>query len=475
MNLPGRFILLAATLACLSTGCATYRPVPLTAAAVDRALAPPTPQALAEQSARLRNPLLRPVDLDAPAGFTPEQAAVVAVMVNPALRVERDRRGIAAAQVIQAGILPNPVLSYALDSPFGANAGGAVNAYGLGLEFNFSSLITRNAKIDAAQAAASQVSLDVAWQEWLVAQSARGAAYDVIAYRRQLADATAIAGKLESIAGKLQTALERQEVTGPDAAAAQAAAQEAAVTVSVVRQSLAAAEVAFNRALGLPPQSPVNVADAADLPSRLDVPTVAELLRGLEDRRLDLIALRRAYASQEATVRAAVLGQFPPVALGIGNTRDFGDFLTLGPSLTAELPIFDRNQGNIAIERATRQQVYDVYVTRVFEARNDVAAAVAAINTLNGTIAAQAAEVPTLRKIVDAYDVGLKAGNVDLGTYYVAAVNLAQKQVALVALRQELIRSKINLELAAGLYLPDATPRGTGVPPASAGLPVRNE
>ena len=409
-------LLLAATPFLLAGvgGCATYRPVPLTAAAVDRALAPPTAAAMAEQAARLRNPLLGPVAFDPAADeLTPEQAAIAAVLVNPALRAERDRRGIAAAQVIQAGILPNPTLSYAWDIPFGSNSAGNVSGFGLGLDFNFTSLLTRNAKVRAARAGASEVSFDVAWQEWRVAQAARLAAYDVVGYRRQLADSTAIAGKLEAISEKLQAALKRQEITGPDAAAAKAAAQEAAVTVASVKQSLAAAEVAYNRAMGFPPQTPVRLAASAGLPSSFGVPAVDDLLEGLEDRRLDLIALRRGYDSQEETVRVAVLGQFPPVALGVGNTRDFGNFLTLGPSLTADLPFFDRNQGNIAIERATRKQLYDIYVIRVFEARNDVASAARAIATLNGVIAAQAAEIPTLRGIVDAYDTGLKAGNVE--------------------------------------------------------------
>jgi len=41
-----------------------------------------------------------------------DEAAAIALYSNPALRAIRDRRGLAAAPLVQAGILPNPVVSY---------------------------------------------------------------------------------------------------------------------------------------------------------------------------------------------------------------------------------------------------------------------------------------------------------------------------------------------------------------------------
>jgi len=51
--------------------------------------------------------------IDVARGIGPDEAAAIALYSNPALRAIRDRRGLAAAQLIQAGILPNPVVSYA--------------------------------------------------------------------------------------------------------------------------------------------------------------------------------------------------------------------------------------------------------------------------------------------------------------------------------------------------------------------------
>ena len=51
------------------------------------------------------------LSVDLRRGIGPDDAAAIALYSNPALRAIRDRRGLAAAQVIQAGILPNPVVS----------------------------------------------------------------------------------------------------------------------------------------------------------------------------------------------------------------------------------------------------------------------------------------------------------------------------------------------------------------------------
>ena len=45
---------------------------------------------------------------------------------------------------------------------------------------------------------------------------------------------------------------------------------------------------------------------------------------------------------------------------------------TQGYEVTVDIPVFDRNQGQIAIAKATRQQLFDEYAARVAEARSQV-------------------------------------------------------------------------------------------------------
>ena len=62
---------------------------------------------------------------------------------QPDLAGVRDARGLAGAQVIQAGILPNPQLSPSLDLPLGNSVPGVRTAYGLNLNWEVTALFAR--------------------------------------------------------------------------------------------------------------------------------------------------------------------------------------------------------------------------------------------------------------------------------------------------------------------------------------------
>src|SRR6185436_15653821 len=111
-------------------------------------------------------------------------------------------------------------------------------------------------------------------------------------------------------------------------------------------------------------------------------------------RRLDLLALKKGYDSQDAVLRAAILAQFPKATLGFNAARDTSDTRTIGLGATIDIPLFDRNQGVIATETATRQKLFDEYAVRVFEARSDVASAVVNIESLNAQLTAAQASLP---------------------------------------------------------------------------------
>src|SRR6202007_933344 len=101
-------------------------------------------------AAQLHHPLLPPVPLNLRSGLGPDQAAILAVILSPKLRADRDRRGVAVAQLIQAGILPNPQLGYTRDFVAGGNTAGTVSAYGFSGSWDISALISHSAKVEAA-------------------------------------------------------------------------------------------------------------------------------------------------------------------------------------------------------------------------------------------------------------------------------------------------------------------------------------
>jgi outer membrane protein TolC len=104
--------------------------------------------------------------------------------------------------------------------------------------------------------------------------------------------------------------------------AAESAARDAESAVLQARRDADNQRLALKRAMGLSPTSELRLAGDVALRSHIDIPTYGELAEGLETRRIDLLALRRGYDSEEATLRAEVLSQFPKINLGFNRASD---------------------------------------------------------------------------------------------------------------------------------------------------------
>jgi outer membrane protein TolC len=380
---------------------------------------------------------------------------VLAVIASPGLRAVRDQHSLASAQLLQAELLPNPTLDATLDPVTGGNTVGAVTGYSIGPSWEVTALISHEAKVAAARAGAQSAQLEVAWQEWQFAMAAKKFVYELLALRAQAAQADAVDKRLADNSALIQRAVDAHDRTLLDSAAADAAGQKAHADALGAHRDLQQQELMLNQALGLPPHANVPIQDIGVLPSRLELPSEDELLKGLEDRRLDLLALRRGYDSQEQTLRVAVLSQFPKIVLGFHQASDTTNVHTTGFGVTIDLPIFDRGQGAIAIETATRQRLFDEYATRIFEARSAIVQSLADIGSLNEQIAAAEAAMPSLERLVNTYELALGQHNMDVLSYYTAINDLAQKKIDLLKLKQQLMDNKIAIELAAGTYLPE--------------------
>jgi outer membrane protein TolC len=183
------------------------------------------------------------------------------------------------------------------------------------------------------------------------------------------------------------------------------------------------------------------------------LPSIETLTTGLEGQRLDLLALKSGYESEEQRLRAAILNQFPKINIGFAQARDNSDVVSTGFGITIDLPLFDRNQGAIAVENATRTKLFDEYVARLFEARGDIARIIANMASLQGQIEAAENSIPILQNVVDSYHTALLQGNADVLTYYNARAELITRRLELLDLKRQLADMDIALEIAAGRYL----------------------
>jgi outer membrane protein TolC len=459
---PNLIRMVAPTLAvALLAGCATYRPAPLDEQTVREGLQPPVRIATTE----LEHPLLPPLAVDVADGLSPDEAAVLAVLGNAELRASRTRHGVAGAELIAAGILPNPQLTVTADYPLHDDT-GATTATGLGLSLELNALLTRGQDRSAAQAQLESVDLDLAWQEWQVAQEARLQTCRRAFLVRQLALARDEEEALRTNLRKLDEAADAHLVTETVRSATIDAYRTARSTRLQIEARCDDARHEFNRVLGEAPDRVIEVqargvpllaaadsALAAGLAARIDslhsVPGDS-LLAVFEGRRLDLAAFRLGYESQEHGLHAAVLRQFPRVGIGINRLVDTSDVHTLGPALTLDLPIFDRNQGEVRIARATREQLRAEYVARVFAARADVADLLQQMSHVRDQLVNAEQALPELSRLVDVYAGALRVGQVDAMLYFDARTRRFATQLEALALRADLAELSVGLETVTG-------------------------
>ena len=435
------------------SGCAVYHKLPMDQSTVSESLNPPSIEAIRIKAKSIQHPILKPVEFDIRDGLSPDEAAILAVLANPTLRALRDQKGISAAQLLQAGILPNPQLSYNLDIPTGGNTQDTVNAFGFGLGWDITSLITHGAKLDMAQSHAQSVDLDIAWKEWQVAQAARLNIYRLIFTEKQLLLARNIVKQRKKNLAVIQRGFSMGVVTVLDLSAAKAANQQARNSVLILEQEHEHERHALNQTLGIPADNKVLLQRDIKLSIWQGLPTTQKIMNGLEKRRLDLLALKTGYESQEAQVRAAILSQFPKINIGLAHARDTGNVITTGFAATIDLPFFDRNQGQIAVERAGRKQLFDEYIARVFEAHSKIATILGDMKSLKKQVEAAEQSLQISSGLLETYKKALAEGNADILVYNDTRNEAANWQLKILQLKRDLSDMGIALEIAAGEYI----------------------
>jgi len=381
-------------------------------------------------------------------GLDVTEVAMLAVTNSPELRVKRDELGIARAQAFAAGLLPDPQLALSADFPRQSGA-GLGTAYSLGLSEDISALLTRSSRRAAARSQASQVNLDLLWAEWQTVAQARLLFDQVLNLRAQQARLTQEQDALATVSGYIHAALQAGNLTYDSASAGLNAEADVHKRLADTAIALHQAQSDLHQLLGLAPTAPLDLV-GAPYASR---PTPAQVQTALDDlprRRPDLLALQAGYQSQEAKVRSAILAQFPALNIGFNTARDTSAVYTNGLSIGITLPLFDRNRGNIAIERATRQQLHDDYAARVLGARSDMQRITRDLATLDQQLATLTAHARQLDQARASAERAWQAGTLDWPTYLAIRSNALGADLDLLATQQQRAMQSIALEALLG-------------------------
>lgn len=346
-------------------GCATYQPLPLD----HHARAAPRPEDIKIDPSVMHMFPPRRHRFDPSRGLGMTDVAILAVANNPQLKLARGERGIAQAQAFDAGLLPDPVLDLAHGMPTGGPA--ETSSFDLGLSYDVEKLLTHPLAKRAATASARKVDLDLLWMEWQVIGAARQLFVRDVYQAKMLAVLHEEADMLAKQHARLVAAGKNGDVSQAVVVTDLSGLQAVETRLHDAERQLLKTRQDLNALLGLSPEASLHLVGPATVVT-LDATGVNHDLDDLSRRRPDLLGLQEGYRSADARYRQAILEQFPAIQVGFTRARDTDGIYTRGFQVSLTLPIFNRNRGNIAIAKATRNELHDEYAVRLAQARTQV-------------------------------------------------------------------------------------------------------
>lgn len=354
----------AAASALAIAGCASYHPLPLAEHArlanriddIVHTVPPPAPGAKA-------------IVIDVGQPLSVDQVGLLAILNDPELRTERGESDLARADLTQSATLPNPSVSLSYAALLGGP--GTTGAFTASLAQDVASLVTYRSRVSAARAHVSEVNANLLWNEWQVAQKARLLAVDLYWGERSIDSSEAALQSLSKEAADVSRAVDAGSMSLSELSPISASKASAEHTLATMRLEQLKNWQDLDALLGMKP----GIRFAIAAPQVPEVPTDLDAqIAGVPARRPDLVALQLGYRSADESVRAAILGQFPAFVLGGTYGSDTSDVRSAGPTATFDLPIFNRNQGEVAKTRATRRLLHEQYQARLDDSVSSILA-----------------------------------------------------------------------------------------------------
>lgn len=285
--------------------------------------------------------------------LTVDNAVAIALVNNPSLQATFEEIGIAQADLVQAGLLENPVFAGSVRFP----QDGGHTATQFSVSQNFLDLIALPLRRRAAQTQFRSLQLQVADNVLMLEAAVRDAFYTVqgaqqmLGMRKKVLEATLISKDLAETQHKVGN------LSALDLTTQQMAYHQAEIDLDRDEAELAKDRERLSLLLGIPNDTDTwtITAPLPDLVS--NDPDLKEVEQLALDRRLDLDAARQETVAFRSAITATRFGSGTSgVSLGIETEKDAEGVRATGPTFSLPIPVFDRNQSAVAKSRAKWRQ-----------------------------------------------------------------------------------------------------------------------
>ena len=306
-------------------------------------------------------PVLRPPVV------TVSQAVAEAIANNPGLIAERLGVTVAQSSVITAGLRPNPVASTSADhlDLLGTGFNDVNNAgppeYSLRVDLPWERAHKRELRLDAAGYQKKIAEQKLADSVRRLTLDVTLACVDVMEAKAKLSLANENLRSLESLVGVNERRVSAGSIPPIELTRSRVAMLQFRSSVKTAELALTTARLRLQTLLGRTPGPLlVDVSDGLKVSLPQSPPDLPRIEQAALTRRPDLQAVRLDQARSQADLRLQVAQGKVDYTVGAEYRRQQGlngRGNTLGFFFSAPLPVFNRNQGEIARATAEQQQI----------------------------------------------------------------------------------------------------------------------
>lgn len=290
-----------------------------------------------------------------------DDAVQIALINNPDLQASFAELGVAEADLVQAGRLPNPGFSFAR-----THAGDDIKIE-RSLTLGLLQLITMPAASRIEARRFEQVRLQLATRVLATAAQTRQAYYKAVASQQGLAYQEQVGQAAEAAHELAAKMAERGNYSRLDAAREQLFYAETQTRLQRVRREALQDKETLARLLGLPPSFTLPARLPA-LPKHID--TAADVERQAVEQRLDVQAARMELEGLRDSLGLTRASRFINVLdLGALRTSESGKAPEIGYQVSLDIPLFDWGEARVAKAEAIYMQSASKLAATALDAR----------------------------------------------------------------------------------------------------------
>lgn len=401
-------------------------------------------------------------------GRTPlkiEHALAMALRNNREIRSQVEQISASRADLVQAGLLPNPVVGLTLRFPFDPASGGSF--IGAQVVHSFTALWLRGGKIRAADARLNQTVLDISDKALRLVAEVKSTHARIAFGQLAVHHADHNLATIQKSIDSLESRVRGGEGTSLDVNRARQQFAKAQAERAITVRDLAKERRRMLELLGFAEEN-------AEWTAQADTTLAAELsldeagvisLAG--SQRLDVAAARSIAQAQQADLSVEERSRLKDFGLGADFERDGDGKKGIGPVIEVGIPIFDTNAAQIAKAGSLSRSALANYEALSQRAVREARIAWVELDSASSLVEQYRSTVlPFSERNLNLAEAALKAGQADVTVLLEAQREVTEARASLSELERQAAVARIELEYAVGGRLaPNPLTPATPVPP----------